>query len=73
MMKSFWYCLSGIQCVTGLVIDRLVLIYAIQVLSVTDVLLLVDGLVRDMLPVPAVFLPVPVFFLKKRKCIFIIK
>ena len=48
---------------TGLLLDRLILIYAVQILPVTAVLLPVGMPAGDNLPVLAIFLPVPALFL----------
>ena len=63
---------------TDLALDLLILMYAVQILPVTAVLLTVGMPVGNILPVPALFLrvptlslPVPALFLKERECIFV--
>ena len=71
VLRYFRSCLSSIQCVSGLVLDRPVLINEAQILPVTVVLLPMSGPMRNIMPVPVFILPGPMPFLKGGKCNFI--
>ena len=58
---------------TVLVLGRLGLIYAVEILSVSAILLSVGMPVDDILSEPTHFLPVTTFFLKEGRCIFILE